>query len=141
VPSTVSRYLRFALSILIKVLRQMPSAAIAWPRGEEFLELSGYVSTRHPLLQGVFGLIDGLNLPCQVSANVEIENATFNGWLHSHFISSVIVFSSKDSCMINCISVFGVHVPHRRDHCLSYKLSRQLARLTCCRGDLREVGK
>jgi hypothetical protein len=31
VPSTVSRYLRFALSILIKVLRQMPSAVIAWP--------------------------------------------------------------------------------------------------------------
>ena len=44
VPSTMSRYLRFALSILIKVLRWMPSAAIAWPQGEEFLELSGYVS-------------------------------------------------------------------------------------------------
>lgn len=24
-----------------------------------------------------------------------MENATYNGWLHSHFISSVIVFSSK----------------------------------------------
>lgn len=44
VPSTVSRYQRFALSILIKVLRQMPSAAIDWPRGEEFFELSGYAS-------------------------------------------------------------------------------------------------
>lgn len=127
VPSTVSRYLRFALSILIKVLRQMPSAAITWPRGEEFFELSGYVSTRHPLLQGVFGSIDGLNLPCQVSADVEIENATFNGWLHGHFISSVIVFSPKGLCTSNCVLVFGVHVPCRRDHRLSYQLSRQLA--------------
>ena len=95
VPSTVSRYLRFALSILLKVLKNMPNATIAWPRGHEFLELSGYVSMRHPLLNGVFGSIDGLNLPCQVSSDVEMENATYNGWLHSHFVSSVIVFSSK----------------------------------------------
>ena len=98
VPSTVSRYLRFALSILLRVLRQMPSATIAWPHGDEFVELSSYVSIRHPLLHGVFGSIDGLNLPCQVSGNIEMENATYNGWLHSHFVSSVIVFSSKGSC-------------------------------------------
>ena len=37
VPSTVSRYLCFALSFLLKVLRQMPHVTIAWPRSEEFL--------------------------------------------------------------------------------------------------------
>ena len=95
IPSTVSRYLGFALSILLEVLRHLPQAAITWPQGDEFLELSGYVSMQHPLLQGVFGSVDGLNLPCQVSSDVETENATYNGWLHSHFISSVIVFSSK----------------------------------------------
>ena len=99
VPSTVSRYLRFALLILLEVLKQMPHATITWPQGDEFLELSGYVSMRHPLLHGVFGSIDGLNLPCQVSSNIEMENATYNGWLHSHFISSVIVFNSKGSCL------------------------------------------
>lgn len=102
VPSTVSRYLRFALSILLKVLKGMPSAAITWPLGDEFLELSGYVSMRHPLLQGVFGSIDGLNLPCQVSSDIEMENATYSGWLHSHFISSVIVFSSKGLKILLC---------------------------------------
>ena len=98
VPSTVSRYLRFALSILLEVLRRVPQAAIAWPRGDEFLELSGYVTAWHPLLRGVFGSIDGLNLLCQVSSDIEMENATYNGWLHDHFISSVIVFSSKGAC-------------------------------------------
>ena len=98
VPSTVSRYLRFALSILLEVLRHVPQAAITWPQGDEFLELSGYVTARHPLLRGVFGSIDGLNLPCQVSSDIEMENATYNGWLHDHFISSVIVFSSKGAC-------------------------------------------
>lgn len=131
VPSTVSRYLRFALSILLKVLRQMPHAAITWPRGDEFLELSGYVSMRHPLLQGVFGSIDGLNLPCQVSSDVEIENATYNGWLHSHFISSVIMFSSKGLCLLGHCHFLDIHSSNRRDHWLSHKLSWELARLAC----------
>ena len=73
----------------------MPGARIAWPHGHEFFKLSSYVSMRHPLLDGVFGSIDGLNLLCQVPGNVEMENATYNGLLHSHFVSSVIVFSSK----------------------------------------------
>ena len=100
IPSTVSRYLWFTLSILLKVLRKMPSAAITWPHGDEFLELSSYVSMRHWLLDGVFGSIDGLNLPCQVPNSNEMENATYNGWLHGHFISSVIVFSAKGLCPI-----------------------------------------
>ena len=109
IPSTVSRYLRFGLSILLEVLRHVPQAAITWPQGEEFLELSGYVSTRHPLLQGVFGSIYGLNLPCQVSSDVEVENATYNGWLHSHFISSVIVSSSKGSCLPDYAHLADIH--------------------------------
>ena len=132
VPSTVSRYLRFALSILLETLREMPHAAIEWPQGDEFLELSGYVSMRHPLLQGVFGSIDGLKLPCQVSSDMEMENATYNGWLHSHFISSVIVFSSKGSCLHGHASPYGAYGFDRRDHWWSHKLSWQLARLPRC---------
>jgi hypothetical protein len=94
-PPTVSRYLRFARMILLRVLRQLHDARITWPRGEEFFELSSYVSARHPLLDGVFGLLDGLNLPCQVSSDLEVENATYNGWKHGHFISSVIAFNVK----------------------------------------------
>ena len=108
IPSTVSRYLRFALSILLEVLRQMPPATIAWPQGDQFLELSGYVSMWHPLLHGVFGSVDGLKLPCQVSSDVEIENATYNGWLHSHFVSSVIVFSSKGSCQVPLVKLSSI---------------------------------
>lgn len=136
IPSTVSRYLRFSLSILLEVLRQMPHAKIAWPQGDEFLELSGYVSMRHPLLQGVFGSIDGLNLPCQVSSNVEMENATYNGWFHSHFISSVIVFSSKGLCFLEHVYSMNFHGLNRGNHWVPYQLPWQLARLACCRGDL-----
>lgn len=98
VPSTTSRYIATALPLLIETLRSMDSARICWPQGDEFHELSQLVSNRHPLLSGVFGSIDGLNLPCQVSVDTEIENATYNGWLHGHYISSVIAFSSRGMC-------------------------------------------
>ncbi|KAG2340586.1 hypothetical protein BDR05DRAFT_950310 [Suillus weaverae] len=35
------------------------------------------------------------NLSSVTSDNVDIENATFNGWLSEHFISSVLAFSAK----------------------------------------------
>ncbi|TDL21627.1 hypothetical protein BD410DRAFT_821302 [Rickenella mellea] len=102
IPSTVSRYNNFSLSILLKTLRRLPDASIVWPREqEEFEYLTELVVGRHSLLRGAFGSIDGLNLPVQTSDDIEIENATYNGWLKEHFISSVIVFSSQGS-IIEC---------------------------------------
>ncbi|OAX31026.1 hypothetical protein K503DRAFT_654790, partial [Rhizopogon vinicolor AM-OR11-026] len=53
----------------------------------EFQVLNGLVIARHPLLTGGFGTLDGLNLPVETSQDQEIENATYNGWLHDHFVS------------------------------------------------------
>ena len=80
---------------LIETLRSVHLAWVCWPQGDEFQELSQLVSNRYPLLSRVFGSIDGLNLQCQVLVDLEIENATYNSWLHGHYISSVIVFSSQ----------------------------------------------
>lgn len=95
VPTTVSRYMSFSFPILLKVLRQMPQASICWPEGDEFEELNALVVARHPLLDGAFGTMDGLNLPVQVSSEHEIENSCYNGWLHDHFISSVLAFAAN----------------------------------------------
>ena len=37
------------------------------------------ITTRHSLLRGAFGSIDGLALPVQESDDPEIENVTYNG--------------------------------------------------------------
>jgi hypothetical protein len=71
----------------------MKNAQIQWPKGAEFAQNAALANQHHSLLTGAFGTIDGLNLPLQVSDSVEIENSTFNGWLHGHFTSSVLVFS------------------------------------------------
>ena len=41
---------------------------------------SNIIVALHPHLNGAFAGIDGLNLPVQTSDEVDIENATYNGW-------------------------------------------------------------
>jgi hypothetical protein len=94
-PSTISRYIRFSLAILLQALRTMPSAAMNWPAENEFPELSELITARHPRLAGAFGFIDGLNLPVEVSEDPDIANAYYNGWLKAHVVSSVLVFSPE----------------------------------------------
>ncbi|KAG6824837.1 hypothetical protein H0H92_005660 [Tricholoma furcatifolium] len=96
IPSTASQYITFGLRILLQVLRQMEEAAIRYPHGvAEFQKLNDLIIARHPRLTGAFTSIDGLKLPVQTSADEDIENATYNGWLSEHFISSVLAFSPE----------------------------------------------
>jgi hypothetical protein len=94
IPTTVSQFINFSLTILLQTLRKMPDAQIKWLQGEEFEENNNLILARHPLLLGAFGSMDGLNLLVQTSPDQEIENATYNGWLHEHFVSSVFAFSA-----------------------------------------------
>ncbi|KAF8754902.1 DDE superfamily endonuclease [Rhizoctonia solani] len=75
VPSVLSRYIQFALGILATVLKLVCKARITWPSAARL------------------GFIDGLSLPVGTSADPEIEQATYNGWLHDHRITNVIVFA------------------------------------------------
>ncbi|KAI0367323.1 hypothetical protein BV20DRAFT_1000852 [Pilatotrama ljubarskyi] len=96
VPATVARYRAFALHILRDVLRQLPEAGIAWwSSAEECEGDTALITVRHPLLRGAVGGIDGMNILTAESDDPEIENATYNGWLHGHYTSSVLVFSPR----------------------------------------------
>ncbi|KAF8797407.1 hypothetical protein BYT27DRAFT_7228995 [Phlegmacium glaucopus] len=96
IPATTSCYITFGLQILLETLREMPDAAIRWPyEDQEFQDDSKLIVACHPQLEGAFASIDGLNLPTQTSDDPDIKNATYNGWLSEHYISSVIVFSPR----------------------------------------------
>lgn len=100
IPTTTSRYITFGLDILLQTLREIPEASIHWPRSpEEFTMNSELICARHPRLSGAFASVDGLNLPTQTSNDPDIENATYNGWLSEHYISSVIVFSPEGASL------------------------------------------
>ncbi|SJK97335.1 uncharacterized protein ARMOST_00587 [Armillaria ostoyae] len=104
IPSTIHCYVCFALSLLLTTLHSMSAAKIQWLLGEEFQKHNDLILKQHPLLQGAFGTMDRLNLPVQESHDTEIENATFNGWLHDYFVSSVFTFGASGeiiACNLN----------------------------------------
>ncbi|KAI0071605.1 hypothetical protein K474DRAFT_1606646 [Panus rudis PR-1116 ss-1] len=95
IPSTVNRYLRFASLILHATLKSMPSARVCFPEElNEFYAYSKIIQNRHSTIKGAFGSLDGVNIPAQTSyINPELENVTYNGWLHTHCTSSVFAFA------------------------------------------------
>jgi hypothetical protein len=95
-PSTVSRYLDFAKKILLQMVRSMKEGAIRLPRTpQEFAAESALVCECHPMLEGAFGVIDGLALLAQEADDAEVENATYNGWKSEHTINNVIAYSPR----------------------------------------------
>ncbi|XP_006464061.1 hypothetical protein AGABI2DRAFT_75254 [Agaricus bisporus var. bisporus H97] len=102
IPATVFRYITFSLSLLLKTLRRMPEYQVRYLTDHEFQEQNALIVVRHPRLTRAFGSMDGLNLPIQVSRDDDIENATYNGWLYAHFISSVFVFAADGFTIIAC---------------------------------------
>ncbi|KAL0570561.1 hypothetical protein V5O48_011398 [Marasmius crinis-equi] len=96
VPSVLSRYLDFGMDILLRVLRQIPEGRIRLPQTPgEFASNSNIITSRHSMLEGAFGSIDGLSLAVQTSDDPETENATYNGWKLDHRINNVLVFSPE----------------------------------------------
>ena len=73
----------------------------------EFQEYSQLIVEVHPLLKGAFGAVDGLGIAAQVSADEEIENATYSGWKHEHLINNVLTFSPKglNICHVNNVQI------------------------------------
>jgi hypothetical protein len=93
VPSVLSRYVEFALGILATVLKLIHKARIAWPSADDMKRYSNLIHACHPTIKGAFGFIDGLSLPVSTSSDPEVKQATYNGWLHDHRITNVIVFA------------------------------------------------
>ncbi|OJT03821.1 hypothetical protein TRAPUB_12304, partial [Trametes pubescens] len=105
VPSTVTRYRAFALKILLAVLQKLPESEIRWwSSEEECAQDNELILARHPLLVGAKGSIDGLNLLMATSDDVDLENVSYNGWLHGHYTSCVLAFSPRGmvkGCVLN----------------------------------------
>ncbi|KAE8237018.1 hypothetical protein A4X13_0g8948 [Tilletia indica] len=66
--------------------------AIKWPTAAVMTDMAAAVRAREPLLKGVFGFVDGLNLRIYQPSNLDEQNAYYNGWLADTYCSQVIVF-------------------------------------------------
>ncbi|EGZ04466.1 hypothetical protein PHYSODRAFT_343244 [Phytophthora sojae] len=84
-PNTLSRTLRKAEEALARALNGYAPARISWPSPSCQVELARMVNKREPLLTHTFGFINGKNLRVQEPSNADLQNAMYNGWLHSVF--------------------------------------------------------
>jgi hypothetical protein len=76
------------------VLCDLPTASIVWPTKEdEFSDYCGMIRLRHPLLDGGFCFVDGLNLPVAESLDETTQNSYYNGWTCDHYCSCVFGFA------------------------------------------------
>ncbi|ETO70831.1 hypothetical protein F444_12742 [Phytophthora nicotianae P1976] len=98
-PSTLSRTLCKAEEALSCALRDFAPARISWPSPSRQRELASLVNAREPLLQYTFGFIDGKNFRVQQHPNSDLQNAMYNGWLHSVLVTGTICFAA-DGCII-----------------------------------------
>ncbi|KAE8976750.1 hypothetical protein PR003_g14381 [Phytophthora rubi] len=98
-PSTLSRTLARAEGALAQALSGYAPARTSWPSPARQAELAKLVEAREPLLQHTFGFIDGKNFRVQQPSNADLQNAMYNGWLHTVFVAGTICFAA-DGCII-----------------------------------------
>ena len=87
------------------VLRQFPGAKIEWPSLESQREAAARISSEFPYVPGRFGFVDGKNLSVLQPSDVDKQNSQYNGWLHSCFVTGILVFDTSGLliyCKHNC---------------------------------------
>jgi hypothetical protein len=102
-PAVCSRYLDFALDILLEVVRGVSEGEVSWWKDEqEFIFDAELIRTRHPRLKSAIGSIDGLSLTTAAAGDPEVENASYNLWKADHRTSNVLVFSPQGASWNMC---------------------------------------
>lgn len=70
--SVVSLFIRFARRIIVRILCRIPQAALKVPCDEDIEYIKAVVSVRHPVLQDLFCVADGLKLRIEQISNAII---------------------------------------------------------------------
>jgi len=102
--SILALFLRCSIKLLYKVLKEEPSSRVEIPSVDEIRDYQEVVSSHFPVLNGTWCVVDGLKIPIQKSGDEEIQNAYYNGWLHSHFVGCIFVLPPSGlivACTLN----------------------------------------
>ena len=91
-PATLSRVIDKAEDALAKALDDEPMSRVAWPSLREQSLWAQKVERKCPLVKGRWGFIDGKNYRVQTPTDHDLQNAYYNGCLHSVFVTGSICF-------------------------------------------------
>jgi hypothetical protein len=65
---------------------------VKWPSKATQVAWAQAIEAKYPRIRGRFGFVDGKNYHVQEPSNADLQNAMYNGWLHSTFITGVLCF-------------------------------------------------
>ena len=91
-PATLSRVINKAELALESALDDEPMSRIVWPSLRDQSLWAQKVEKKNPLVKGRRGFVDGKNYRVQTPYDHELQNAYYNGWLHSVFVTGAICF-------------------------------------------------
>jgi len=94
-----------ALKVLDEVVTSIPECAIELPTVDRMARLATALQSTYPLVENVFGFVDGVSFFIEHPGNPDLQNAFYNGWNSDCTVSNVIAYS-VDGCImwarINC---------------------------------------
>ncbi|KAF0768492.1 hypothetical protein AaE_002778 [Aphanomyces astaci] len=91
-PSTFSSTLAKAEEALFHALQHVADAEVRYPSKSEQRRWALQVAAREPLVHGVWGFLDGKNYSVKSPSCSDLQNAMYNGWLHSTFVTGTLLF-------------------------------------------------
>jgi hypothetical protein len=106
------------------VLKEENSARIELTSNEQIREFQEVVSTHFPVLNGAWCVVDGLKIPIQKSGDEEIQNAYYNGLLHSHFVGCTLSLHHLELLLL-------AHLTHQ-GHGMTVTLLKMVAYMINC---------
>ena len=88
----IAKYLQFARRILVKALKGYHLAQIRLPSAEKLEEYRGIIQQQHPVLDNVWGTMDGLKVRIEKAPDEIVQSRFFNGWKSDHYVTGVLGF-------------------------------------------------
>lgn len=98
VPSTVSVWIDYGLTVLLRVLRDktVPEFRVAWPTVAEMDASYKLLRCNRPngcLLPDVFGVVDGGRMLCADYSDADLQNAYYEGYTGNVEVTNIFVFN------------------------------------------------
>lgn len=87
-----SRILAKGELALEKTLKEERQAFILWPSKQLQSDWAYRIKAKYPAVKKSFGFVDGKNYKVQEPREIDLQNALYNGWLHSALITGVLCF-------------------------------------------------
>ena len=108
-PTMISTYLPYCLSLWLIVLKNDRAAHIGFPSAREQQLLACMVVHKYPLLKGCIGAIDGLRLPVTDSADEMLQERYYNGWHSEHCTNNVLVWLADGTIAAAGMNYWGTN--------------------------------